>query len=154
MRVNATSRAGATVRYRVLATDPDDGTAHIAVSCTPASGSLLPLAAHARTRTTRVTCHAHDAAGNRAAPTSFAVTVVGAAGQLTALRAAVRATVLPASSKKQLLAALTLASKRLHAGNDRRATTALASFIAGVGRLDHPRPAWSRDAARVVGLLG
>ncbi|MFE9858726.1 HYR domain-containing protein [Streptomyces sp. NPDC005780] len=47
---------GARIRYRVTATDAQDGT--LPATCTPASGSFFPVG------TTTVTCSATDAAGN------------------------------------------------------------------------------------------
>jgi hypothetical protein len=52
------SAKGMHVRYRVRAVDKRDG--RVAVNCRPASGSLF------RIGTTRVTCRAHDRAGNKA----------------------------------------------------------------------------------------
>jgi hypothetical protein len=68
--VQATEHGGAHVSFTVTASDPDDAAAAITLSCSPASGSLFPIA------TTLVTCNAHDAAGNNATPQSFHVTVV------------------------------------------------------------------------------
>jgi hypothetical protein len=73
---NATSPSGANVSYTVTATDNLDPAA--GVSCTPGSGTLVPIG------TTVVSCAATDAAGNTASG-SFTVTVVGAAGQITDL---------------------------------------------------------------------
>jgi N-acetylneuraminic acid mutarotase len=58
LNVNATNAQGATVNYSVTATDPDDTTSQITISCTPASGSVFPVG------TTTVNCSAQDAAGN------------------------------------------------------------------------------------------
>lgn len=53
---------GARIRYRVTATDAQDGT--LPASCTPASGSFFPVG------TTTVTCSATDAAGNTGTDTA------------------------------------------------------------------------------------
>src|SRR3954447_9092630 len=53
----------------VSATDPDDPPNQVVVSCNFANGTLF-LAG-----TVNVTCTAHDAAGNQAAPVMFTVTV-------------------------------------------------------------------------------
>ena len=73
---NATSPSGANVSYTVTATDNLDPAA--GVSCTPGSGTLVPIGM------TVVSCAATDAAGNSASG-SFTVTVVGAPGQITDL---------------------------------------------------------------------
>ncbi|WP_371930632.1 HYR domain-containing protein [Streptomyces poriferorum] len=53
---------GARIRYRVTATDAQDGT--LPATCTPASGSFFPIG------TTTVTCSATDAAGNTGTDTA------------------------------------------------------------------------------------
>ncbi len=56
--------------FQVTATDPDNPSDALALECGPLhSGDAFPIGA------TTVTCHAHDPAGNEAAPVSFAVTV-------------------------------------------------------------------------------
>ena len=67
--VEATGPAGASATFATpVATDLVDGADQ--VSCSPASGAQFPLG------NTTVTCTAHDAAGNPAAPTTFVVHVV------------------------------------------------------------------------------
>lgn len=66
MEIDATSPDGAAVAFSATAMDAVDGA--VAVSCTPASGSLFPVG------TTAVTCSAVDAHGN-AATGSFPITV-------------------------------------------------------------------------------
>lgn len=66
LTVEATSAAGATVKFAVSALDDRDGS--VAVTCSAASGSVFPLG------TTTVTCSAEDAAGNTASG-SFTVAV-------------------------------------------------------------------------------
>jgi hypothetical protein len=73
--VNATGPGGATAAYpAATATDANDGS--VAVSCSPASGSLFPIGDNA------VTCNADDGHGNAADPRSFQVHVEGAGEQL------------------------------------------------------------------------
>lgn len=68
--IPASSAAGATLFYNVGATDPDDASASITVSCDHnLAGGLFPVGA------TLVTCNAQDPAGNHAQPASFTVTV-------------------------------------------------------------------------------
>jgi large repetitive protein len=55
---DATSAQGAMITYTVTATDPDDTASQITTSCTPASGSIMPIG------TTTVNCSTQDAAGN------------------------------------------------------------------------------------------
>jgi HYR domain len=77
---DATGPGGATVAYTVTATDDIDPAP--VVSCTPPSASQFAIG------TTTVSCTATDAAGNSSTAT-FAVTVEGAAAQLTNLGAEV-----------------------------------------------------------------
>jgi hypothetical protein len=68
--IPASSAAGTTLFYNVGATDPDDSSASITISCDHnLAGGLFPVGA------TLVTCNAQDPAGNHAQPTSFTVTV-------------------------------------------------------------------------------
>jgi hypothetical protein len=64
----ATSSSGAVVTYAVSASDPDNATSTLTVSCSPASGSMFPVGV------TTVTCKATDPAGNTATG-GFQVTV-------------------------------------------------------------------------------
>lgn len=64
--LEATGSTGATATFSASAADIVDG--NVAVSCSPASGSVFPLG------TTSVTCTATDAAGNQGSA-SFSVTV-------------------------------------------------------------------------------
>jgi hypothetical protein len=82
LTVGATGPAGAVVTYTVTATDPDNSPSSLTLTCAPASGSTFPIG------TTTVNCSAVDPAGNQAAG-SFTVTVLGAAAQLSSLRATV-----------------------------------------------------------------
>lgn len=68
--IPASSPAGTTLFYNVGATDPDNDSSSITVSCDHnLAGGLFPIG------TTTVTCNAHDPAGNNATPASFTVTV-------------------------------------------------------------------------------
>jgi len=73
---NATGASGAPVSYEVTATD--NVAEGLTSTCSPASGATFPIG------TTIVSCTAVDAAGNTATA-SFAVTVVGAQGQIVGL---------------------------------------------------------------------
>jgi hypothetical protein len=107
--VDAKSPAGAVVRYDVTATDEIDP--QPTVACTPASGGTFPIGS------TTVECSARDAAGN-ADVVRFAITVLGAQDQLTAVQSQVAA-VTPAALARALggladdaLQSLRLGSKR------------------------------------------
>src|SRR2546426_952635 len=58
--VNATSSLGAVVFYNVSATDPDNFSSQLSISCTFPSGSNFPVG------TTTVSCQASDPSGNTA----------------------------------------------------------------------------------------
>ena len=66
--VNATSETGALVSFKSLG---HDNVGVTSVACDHISGSVFPIG------TTTVSCSALDAAGNRSAPASFVVTVLG-----------------------------------------------------------------------------
>lgn len=68
MTVEATGPRGASVSFRVTASDSDDPSP--TVSCSHTSGQGFPLG------TTTVSCTAKDAAGNTSAPATFNITVV------------------------------------------------------------------------------
>ncbi len=76
MTVDATGPTGAVVAYTAMATD--NVAQGLTLGCSPASGSTFAIG------TTTVDCTATDAAGN-ATTAAFAVTVVGAAGQIVEL---------------------------------------------------------------------
>jgi uncharacterized repeat protein (TIGR01451 family) len=84
---NAAGASGATVTYNVSSyvSDPDDSTVSATVACTPKSGSTFGIG------TTKVTCTATDADdSNSPVSASFNVIVVGAPGQVAALKASVQ----------------------------------------------------------------
>jgi HYR domain len=76
--VNATSPAGAAVNYVVSATDPDNLSSQLTVTCSPVSGSTFTIGV------TTVSCSASDPAGNTASA-RFNITVLGSAAQLNSL---------------------------------------------------------------------
>jgi hypothetical protein len=156
-KVYATNPRGARFTYSASATDPDNAAGQIAISCDPASGSTYPLGPNATSHGTVVTCRAHDAAGNEAAPMLFTVVVVGAHDQLTALEAQVQAASLKQAQKVSLRADLISADRYIAAGADKGARTKLAAFIKTVEglpvRLRTAPTMWIRTARRVVALL-
>jgi len=156
-KVYATNPRGARFTYSATATDPDNAAAQIAISCDPASGSTYSLGPNATSHGTVVTCRAHDAAGNEAAPMSFTVVVVGAQNKLTALEAQVQAASLKQAQKVSLRADLISADRYIAAGADKGARTKLAAFIKTVEglpvRLRTAPTMWIRTARRVVALL-
>jgi len=99
-RVNATRPQGAKVNYPAPVAHDAGGPVDIA--CSKASGTVFPIG----TTTVRVT--ATDGAGNKAQAT-FKVTVLGAADQLDALMAAVRAMNLRTTTRVLLVGTLSLA---------------------------------------------
>jgi len=88
MTVNAVNMSGAPVTFTASANDLVDGP--VAVTCSPASGSVLPLG------TTTVNCSATDSHGNTANG-SFTVTVVDTAPPVLSLPSNLTVTALNAS---------------------------------------------------------
>ena len=158
--VDATSSRGAAVSYAITATDPGNAAPQITVGCLPAVGSTFPLGTHAATKSTIVTCQAHDAAGNQAKPMSFTVTVLGVHGQIVALEREVATTAsLPKNRTSSLAAQLTQADRAFRTGGSTAAGSRLGSFINQVGQLPHSVPrstksTWIASAARIIALLG
>lgn len=155
--VDATSAAGATVKYTVLAADPDNPSGQITLSCSPSSGQTFHLAAGGATKTTTVTCKAHDAAGNAATPTTFRVKVLGVHDQLVALELQINAARLSVTRKVLLVSPLAAADRAFRADKDPAATRDLASFAreARVLPLSAPeRRAWLAAASRVLAVAG
>lgn len=158
VRVNATRTRGAEATFAVSATDPDDQPMQLTVMCTPASGTVFPLGAHATTKTTVVTCRAHDAAGNQSAASTFAVTVLGAHDQLVSLERQVTAVrALSAANRVGLVSILQRADTFVRRNARGLADAKLASFIETVER-SHvslaARSRWVNAAARVITVLG
>jgi uncharacterized membrane protein len=82
--VNAIGTTGATITYTAPTVVDEDSPLPV-VSCTPKSGSTFPIG------TTKVTCAVSDADdSNGPVSASFNVTVVGAPGQVAALKASVQ----------------------------------------------------------------
>jgi hypothetical protein len=160
IKVNATSPSGAVVSYTVTATDPDNTAAQITISCVPASGSTFPLASGARTKTTTVTCNAHDPAGNNAAPMSFSVTVLGVHDQIVALEGQINAASnLGNSVKKQLVNQLVSADVYFWLGSKTNAKASLNNFIKKVGQRTPPvtsaqNTAWIGSANTIIAVIG
>jgi hypothetical protein len=171
IKVNATSPAGAVVSYTVTATDPDNTPAQITIVCAPASGSTFPLGAGGTTKTTTVSCTAHDPAGNGSSK-SFTITVFGVHDQIVALEREVNAaTNLSHSQKQQFLARLFLADLLygigdpndagpvLGIGDPNAAGAVLGNFIKKVGQLTPPltisqHNQWIAEAQQIKGVMG
>jgi hypothetical protein len=145
----ATGPAGATVAFAASALDALDGP--VAVTCTPAAGSLFAIG------TTTVTCVAGDRGGNTSTA-RFPVTVLGAGAQIFDLIASVvGATGLSPAVKTQLTSALRSLlegfdpSRPLHRA---AACLALRTFTAVV-RLLAPVQAteWTEAANRIRAVL-
>ena len=118
---NATSPAGATVSYSVLASDNLDP--NPTVSCTPGSGSTFTIGS------TTVTCAAADMAGNGASGT-FQVIVRAAADQISNLIGLVQSFNLqPPGIANSLISKLQNALTSVNAGNITDACNQLGAFI-------------------------
>ena len=124
--VNATSPGGATVSYTgPTATDEETPPA---VSCDHASGSTFPIG------TTTVHCSVTDPDDNPSTVSAaFNVTVIGAAGQLSALIAQVAAANISATDKAVLTFWLTSAVNANNAANLVQTCAALRIFSSIVG---------------------
>jgi hypothetical protein len=117
MTVNATSAAGAVVSYTPPTAVDEDA---VSVTCDHPSGSTFAIG------TTTVTCSASEPNDtNSPVSTSFNVTVVGAAGQLQALAAAVAGV----GPGKSLAAKVAAAQADVAAGNTAGAKGVLNAFI-------------------------
>lgn len=118
--VNATSASGATVSYPLpVVTDPGDAAAP-APDCSPAPGSVFPIA------TTTVTCTATDPDDmNAPVKTSFTITVKSPAAQLTELYQAVQG----AGTGTSLADKITQAEKYLNSGDITNAAATLDAFV-------------------------
>lgn len=157
--VAGTGPRGALVRFVETATDPDDAASAVTVTCAPAGGSTFTLAAHHSTRTTKVTCSAHDAAGNQAAPITFTVTVLGVHAQLVALELHVTgSTRVLASAKTPLVGLLERVDRNAQNGRTTMAQAQLGTFISSVARLkglSRPtRASWEATAGRLIAIVG
>jgi hypothetical protein len=159
-KVNATSPAGAVVTYTVTATDPDNLPSQITIVCTPVSGSTFPINANGTSRTTTVTCNAHDPAGNNATPKSFTVTVFGVYDQLVALGGQVNAATNLKNGTKQSLEGQLLDAGILFALGDKPdAKASLNQFIKKVNQNTPPitttqATAWKASANQIIAVIG
>jgi hypothetical protein len=126
LTVSATGPNGAKVNYAApTVTDGDDASAPAPV-CSPLAGTVFAIG------TTTVQCTATDSDDtNSPVSTSFTVTVVGAAGQVTALQAQVKG-VGPGTSLAAKLAAV---QTNLKVGDKQDACGILNAFITQVNSL-------------------
>src|SRR5262249_4858754 len=158
IKVDATGPAGVIVTYTVSATDPDNTPAEITISCAPVSGSTFSLGAGGTTKTTTVSCTAHDPAGNNSSA-SFRVTVFGVHDQLVALEGEVNtASGLSRGQRVQLGARLFLADLFYRLGASNAAVNTIESFIRKVGVAPHltaeQRNQWIAEANQIIAVLG
>jgi hypothetical protein len=139
--VNATSRAGAVVRFAASASDTQDPNPK--VSCAPSSGSTFAIGA------STVTCTASDLAGN-VTPGHFTVNVLGAGAQVSALVRRVKADHLRPSVASGLVADLSAATAALAAHSKPHTCSAMGAFIRAVrAATGHGIPV--REAAILAG---
>jgi hypothetical protein len=160
IKVNATSPAGAVVTYTVTATDPDNPPSDITIVCTPASGSTFPINSNGTSKTTTVTCNAHDPAGNNAAPKSFTVTVLGVYDQLVALGGQVNAATNLENGPKHSIESQLLEAGIFYALGDKPdAKASVNQFIKKVNQNKPPitnaqATAWIASANRIIAVIG
>jgi hypothetical protein len=147
LTVNATSPAGATVTFEVTASD--NSGAAVAISCTPASGTLFKIGV------TTVNCTATDLAGNIGRD-SFKVKVLSAAEQIVDLVEKLRGMPLNSTVKKVLTTVLQAAI-----ANPKKAAlvcSVLDSFIASVNKYVATNPTLANaliaDARRIKAVIG
>lgn len=119
LTVNATSAAGAVVSFENFGRDNVGVTSF---ACDQVSGGLFPIG------TTSVSCSALDAAGNRSAPATFTVKVLGAPDQIVNLIEFIRGMPIPEPQRTQLVNALQSALS--DPKNLRIACPALTSVVA------------------------
>jgi hypothetical protein len=120
--VSATSPAGAVVTYTVTASDPDNTSAQLTITCLPASGSTFAIG------TTIVQCSASDPANNMTKG-SFSVVVNGAGAQVTSLISLVNSDHLKKSLQTALDNKLKDVQTALKAGQTATACSELTDFI-------------------------
>ncbi len=155
--VDATSPTGAVVKYAISTSDPDNSVAQITLSCSPASGQTFHLGADGKTKTTTVTCQAHDPAGNAATPTTFTVKVLGVHDQLQALELRINASAVSVTRKVLLVSPLAAADRAFRAGKRGQATKDLESFVREAHALPlgaSARRAWLAAATRLLAVTG
>jgi hypothetical protein len=150
LTTDATGPTGTAVTYTVTATD--NVAEGLTSTCSPASGETFPIG------TTTVTCTATDAAGNTATA-SFAVTVVGASGQIVQLidktLQFLDRPVLSAAFKATLQSTLNsvVAGRKVVACTGLRLYT-LAVRMAGTAFTSAERNELLADASRIRAVLG
>jgi len=158
LSINATTPRGAVVGFTVTAADIDNQPTDLTITCVPLSGATLPLAAHAGTKTTAVTCTARDPAGNQSAPMSFAVTVLGAHAQIDTLeRQVIGARLLSAATRVGLVSSLQKADQLVLRHAPGRAESQMTTFVTAVRRCrasPATRRKWNAAAARIIAVLG
>jgi HYR domain-containing protein/FIMAH domain-containing protein len=120
--VSATSPAGAIVIYTVTASDPDNTSAQLMITCLPASGRTFAIG------TTIVQCSASDPANNMTKG-SFSVVVNGAGAQVTSLISLVNSDHLKKSLQTALDNKLKDVQTALKAGQTATACSELTDFI-------------------------
>lgn len=150
MVVDATAPSGAPVVYAVSVTDDTDPSPNL--TCSPASGSALPIG------TTTVNCVATDWTGKSSTAT-FGVTVRGVLDQLADLRSEV-GTLSDQKVRKSLDMKLRDAGSAYRSGNMSKACGNMADFAKLVtaqrGRAIPvaTATAWLDDAARIEDVIG
>lgn len=148
--VNATQPGGAFVTYVYSVHDDRDPSPN--VSCTPPTGSLLPIG------TTSVTCVATDASGNSSSA-SFTVKVLGVLDQISNLRGEV-STISDAKLRKSLDGKLADAASAYSSGNRPKTCNNLTQFQnlvssqSGRGIPAATATRWVADAARIKTVAG
>jgi hypothetical protein len=120
--VNATSPQGASVSYTVTASDPDNPSSDLTISCSPASGSTFAIG------TTTVNCTATDPSGNSSSG-SFQVVVKGTAAQVKDLIATVNGMGLSSSLQSSLDNKLNDVLTAINGGQTTTACSELTDFI-------------------------
>jgi len=146
---NATEPTGGVVVYNISVTDDTDPSPTL--TCTPPSGSFLPIGP------TTVECVATDFTGKSSSAT-FTITVLGVLDQIAALRAAV-ATLPDVKLRKALDVKLRDAAAGYRAGNLSKACNNMTEFQnqvaaqSGHGIPEATASQWLTDAARIQNVM-
>ena len=120
--VNATSQQGTVVNYSATATDPDNPSSELTISCSPSSGSTFPIG------TTTVNCSASDPAGNTSVG-RFSIVVNGASTQTTNLIALTNSLNLAPGTQNSFDAKLQAVQSALNTNDTTTACSTLAAYI-------------------------
>jgi hypothetical protein len=136
--VNAESPTGVVVSFTNYAQDNVGVTSFV---CDRNSGNLFPIGV------TKVSCSALDAAGNKSAPASFTVTVLGAPDQIVNLIEFVRGSPIPEPHRTELVNALSTALTDPR--NVKYACPALQAFMTAV-RMKTPSVFTAEKSAQFV----